>query len=127
MDTTTQRQSNEDAEREAREAKAAEEREAKRQEQIRRNQAAIQMLEEWMQEDPQEEPEEVREMWDLIQRSLDERQLTLRVPDLGFDEEPPDAITAEREMHEPMAPNRAESRKPDARSNRKQIKRCSIS
>ncbi len=71
---TTQHQTNEDAEREASEAEANEAREAKRQEQIRRNQAAIEMLQEWMQEDPEEQ----RETWEIIERGLRESPFTLR-------------------------------------------------
>ncbi len=72
MDTTTPQQANEDAECQAREA---EEREAKRQEQIRRNQAAIQMLQEWAEEG---DPEEQRETWEIIERGLREHPFTLR-------------------------------------------------
>ena len=50
------------------EERAAAEREAKRQEQIRRNQAAIEMLNEWMQEDPEEQ----RETLEYLMRVLDE-------------------------------------------------------
>jgi len=50
------------------------EREAKRQEQIRRNQAAIEMLNEWMQEDPEEQ----RETWEIIERSLRENPIQFR-------------------------------------------------
>jgi hypothetical protein len=53
---------------------SAEEREARRQEQIRRNQAALQMLDEWDQEDPEEQ----RETWELIERMLKEDPFTLR-------------------------------------------------
>ncbi|HEX6819119.1 MAG TPA: hypothetical protein VF120_12145 [Ktedonobacterales bacterium] len=49
----------------------AEEREAKRQGQIRRNQAAIDMLNEWMQEDPEEQ----RETWELLGRAFNEERI----------------------------------------------------
>jgi hypothetical protein len=48
--------------------RSAEEREAQRQEQIRRNQAALQMLDEWDQEDPEEQ----HETWEIIERMLRE-------------------------------------------------------
>ena len=54
--------------------RSAEEREAQRQEQIRRNQAALQMLDEWDQEDPEEQ----RETWEIIGRMLREDPFRLR-------------------------------------------------
>jgi hypothetical protein len=51
-----------------------EQREAKRQEQIRRNQAAIEMLQEWLQEDPEEQ----RETWEIIEKGLRENPITFR-------------------------------------------------
>lgn len=51
--------------------RSVEEREAQRQEQIRRNQAALQMLDEWDQEDPEEQ----RETWEIIERMLREDPL----------------------------------------------------
>jgi hypothetical protein len=42
--------------------------EDRRQEQIRRNQAALEMLREWDQEDPEEQ----RETWEFLKRALDE-------------------------------------------------------
>ena len=48
-----------------------EEREARRQEQIKRNQALIEMLDEWSQGDEQDQ-EEQRETWELLKRLLDE-------------------------------------------------------
>ncbi len=56
------------------EERAAAEREAKRQEQIRRNQAAIEMLNEWMQEDPEEQ----RETLEYLMRVLDEDRPSYR-------------------------------------------------
>jgi hypothetical protein len=57
-----------------RDERSAEEREAQRQEQIRRNQAALQMLDEWDQEDPEEQ----RETWEIIERMLREDPFRLR-------------------------------------------------
>ena len=54
--------------------RSVEEREAQRQEQIRRNQAALQMLDEWDQEDPEEQ----RETWEIIERMLREDPFRLR-------------------------------------------------
>ena len=54
--------------------RSPEEREAQRQEQIRRNQAALQMLDEWDQEDPEEQ----RETWEIIERMLREDPFRLR-------------------------------------------------
>ena len=48
-----------------------EEREARRQEQIKRNQALIEMLNEWSKGDEQDQ-EEQRETWELLKRLLDE-------------------------------------------------------
>jgi hypothetical protein len=48
--------------------------EAQRQEQIRRNQAAIEMLQEWDQEDPEEQ----RVTWEFLQRVLDEDRPSFR-------------------------------------------------
>lgn len=45
-----------------------ERREEQRQEQIHRNQSALEMLREWDQEDPEEQ----RETWELLKRALDE-------------------------------------------------------
>ena len=42
--------------------------EERRQEQIRRNQAALDMLREWDQEDPEEQ----RQTWEFLKRALDE-------------------------------------------------------
>ena len=47
---------------------SADERERQRQEQIQRNQAAL----EWLRESDQGDPEEQRETWDLIERMLRE-------------------------------------------------------
>jgi hypothetical protein len=57
-----------------RDERSPEEREAQRQEQIRRNQAALQMLDEWDQEDEEEQ----RETWELIERMLREGPSRLR-------------------------------------------------
>jgi hypothetical protein len=57
-----------------RDVRSPEEREAQRQEQIRRNQAALQMLNEWDQEDPEEQ----RETWEIIERMLREDPFRLR-------------------------------------------------
>lgn len=54
--------------------RSVEERETQRQEQIRRNQAALQMLDEWDQEDPEEQ----RETWEIIERMLREDPFRLR-------------------------------------------------
>jgi hypothetical protein len=48
-----------------------EEREARRQEQIKQNQALIEMLNEWSEGDEQDQ-EEQRETWELLKRLLDE-------------------------------------------------------
>ncbi len=50
------------------------EREARRQEQIQRNQAALEMLDEWDQEDPEEQ----RETWEYLKRVLDEDRPSYR-------------------------------------------------
>lgn len=42
----------------------------RRREQIRRNQAALEMLREWDQEDPEEQ----RETWEFLKRALDENR-----------------------------------------------------
>lgn len=55
----------------------SEEREARRQEQIKRNQGLIALLDEWAQGDAQDQ-EEQRETWDLLQRVLDEDRLSPR-------------------------------------------------
>jgi hypothetical protein len=54
-------------------------------------------------------------MWDLIQRSLDERQLTLRVPDLGFDDEPLEAGETRRQGLERPSQSQAETGKTEVR------------
>jgi hypothetical protein len=54
-----------------------EEREAKRQEQIRRNQGLIDLLDEWSRGDPDDQ-EEQRETWELLKRYLDEDRLSYR-------------------------------------------------
>lgn len=53
-------------------------REAKRQEQIRRNQAAIEMLKEWEQGDEEEQ----RETWEVIEKGLREHPITFRTYEL---------------------------------------------
>lgn len=53
------------------------EREAERQEQIRRNQGLIALLDEWAQGDEQDQAEQ-RETWELLQRLLDEDRLSSR-------------------------------------------------
>ena len=45
-----------------------ENREERRQEQIRRNMAALEMLRDWDQEDPEEQ----RETWEILKHTLDE-------------------------------------------------------
>jgi hypothetical protein len=52
----------------------AEQREAKRQEQIRRNQALIELLNEWDQEDPEEQ----RETLEFLMKALDEDRPSYR-------------------------------------------------
>jgi hypothetical protein len=54
-----------------------EEQEARRQEQIKRNQALIEMLNEWSQGDEQDQ-EEQRETWELLKRLLDEDRPSYR-------------------------------------------------
>jgi hypothetical protein len=54
-----------------------EEQEARRQEQIKRNQALIEMLDEWSQGDEQDQ-EEQRETWELLKRLLDEDRPSYR-------------------------------------------------
>ena len=54
-----------------------EEREARRQEQIRRNQALIALMDEWSQGDEQDQ-EEQRETWELLKRLLDEDRPSYR-------------------------------------------------
>ncbi len=54
-----------------------EEREARRQEQIKRNQALIEMLNEWSEGDEQDQ-EEQRETWELLKRLLDEDRPSYR-------------------------------------------------
>jgi hypothetical protein len=51
--------------------------EAKRQEQIRRNQGLIALLDEWADGDA-EDQEEQRETWELLKRYLDEDRLSYR-------------------------------------------------
>lgn len=53
------------------------EREARRQEQIRRNQGLIELLEEWSYADPEEEVEQ-RATWELLKRYLDEDRTSYR-------------------------------------------------
>lgn len=52
--------------------------EAQRQEQIRRNQAALAMLDEWDREDPVEQ----RTTWEFLERALKEDPITFRAPSL---------------------------------------------
>ncbi len=54
-----------------------EEREARRQEQIRRNQALIELLDEWA-HGTAEDQDEQRETWELLKRALDEDRLSSR-------------------------------------------------
>jgi hypothetical protein len=54
-----------------------EERETRRQEQVRQNQALIDMLNEWSQGDEQDQ-EEQRETWELLKRLLDEDRPSYR-------------------------------------------------
>ncbi len=54
-----------------------EEREARRQEQIRRNQALIALMNEWAEGDT-EDQEEQRETWEILKRVLDEDRLSPR-------------------------------------------------
>ena len=54
-----------------------EEREARRQEQVRRNQPIIDLLNEWSHGDEQDQ-EEQRETWDLVKRLLDEDRPSYR-------------------------------------------------
>ena len=54
--------------------RSAEEREAQRREQIRRNQGMLELLDQWDQEDPEEQ----RETWALIERMLKEDPFRLR-------------------------------------------------
>jgi hypothetical protein len=54
-----------------------EEQEARRQEQIKRNQALVALLDEWAQGDAHDQ-EEQRETWELLQRVLDEDRLSSR-------------------------------------------------
>jgi hypothetical protein len=51
-----------------------EEREAKRQEQIRRNQGLIQLLEELVQEDPEDQ----KATWEFLEKALDEDRTSYR-------------------------------------------------
>jgi hypothetical protein len=57
-----------------RDERSAEEREAQRQEQVRRNQAPLKLLDQWDQEDEQEQ----RETWEIIERMLKEDRFRLR-------------------------------------------------
>jgi hypothetical protein len=57
-----------------RDERSAEEREAQRQEQIRRNQALLKLLDQWDQEDEQEQ----RVTWEIIERMLREDPFRLR-------------------------------------------------
>lgn len=59
-------------------AREDEEREAKRQEQIRRSEALIALLNEWAQGDAEEQ----RRTWELLERDLQENPITFRRPDL---------------------------------------------
>lgn len=54
-----------------------EEREVRRQEQIRQNQALIELMNEWSQGDEQDQ-EEQRETWELLKRLLDEDRSSYR-------------------------------------------------
>jgi hypothetical protein len=54
--------------------RSAEERRARRQEQIRRNHALLKLLDQWDQEDKQEQ----RETWEIIERMLKEDPFRLR-------------------------------------------------
>lgn len=54
-----------------------EQREAQRQEQIRRNQALIELLNEWEHGSP-EEAEEQRETWEMLKKLLDEDRPSFR-------------------------------------------------
>jgi hypothetical protein len=54
-----------------------EEREARRQEQIKQNQALIEMLNEWSEGDGHDQ-EEQRETWELLKRLLDEDRPSYR-------------------------------------------------
>lgn len=55
----------------------SEEREARRQEQIRRNQALIALMNEWAEGDTADQ-EEQRETWEILKRVLDEDRLSSR-------------------------------------------------
>ncbi len=55
-----------------------EEREARRQEQIKRNQAALA----WLDELDREDPEEQRHRWEVVERTLKEDPISFRKPTL---------------------------------------------
>ena len=60
--------------------RSAEEREAQRQEQIRRNQALLKLLDQWDQEDEEEQ----RETWEIIERMLRTYMAARASPDESF-------------------------------------------